>query len=63
MEEDEILRETDNPVQNQEAVIKKIKKLEDFLKLKFASNWQSVRKAFLDLDCDNDGYISVEGRT
>jgi len=30
------------------------------LKNKFANNWVSVRKAFLDIDFDNDGLIKVE---
>lgn len=38
----------------------RLKKLESFLKDKFSKNWVSVRKAFLDLDTDHDGYISVE---
>jgi Ca2+-binding EF-hand superfamily protein len=38
----------------------RLKKLEAFLKDKFTKNWVSVRKAFLDLDTDYDGYISVD---
>jgi hypothetical protein len=38
----------------------RLKKLEAFLKEKFSKNWVSVRKAFLDLDTDYDGFISVE---
>ncbi len=30
------------------------------IKDKLASNWVSVRKAFLDLDTDYDGYVTVE---
>lgn len=30
------------------------------MKDKFQNNWESVRKAFLDLDSDYDGYITVE---
>ena len=37
-----------------------MRKLETLLKLKFAGNWNSVRKAFLDLDTDYDGFITVE---
>ncbi len=37
-----------------------MKVLDTFLKGKFSSTWVSVRKAFLDLDMDHDGYISVE---
>lgn len=43
-----------------EYVKERLKKLENFLKDKFAKCWVSVRKAFLDLDTDHDGYISVE---
>ena len=38
----------------------KIKKLEKILKVRFSNNWDSVRKAFLGLDTDYDGYITVE---
>ena len=41
-------------------VAERMKKLEQHLKIKFAGNWNSVRKAFLDLDTDYDGYITVE---
>jgi Ca2+-binding EF-hand superfamily protein len=30
------------------------------LKLKFSNNWDSVRKAFLALDTDYDGFVTVE---
>ena len=30
------------------------------MKEKFSNNWESVRKAFLALDSDHDGYITVE---
>jgi Ca2+-binding EF-hand superfamily protein len=30
------------------------------LKEKFSNNWDSVRKAFLGLDTDYDGFITVE---
>ena len=30
------------------------------LKERFSNNWDSVRKAFLGLDTDYDGYITVE---
>ena len=38
----------------------KLNKLENMIKDKFANNWVSVRKAFLDLDTDYDGYVTVE---
>jgi Ca2+-binding EF-hand superfamily protein len=34
--------------------------VEKILKDKFSNNWESVRKAFLALDTDYDGYITVE---
>lgn len=34
--------------------------MEKILKDKFSNNWESVRKAFLALDTDYDGYITVE---
>lgn len=34
--------------------------MEKLLKEKLSNNWVSVRKAFLDLDSDYDGFISVE---
>jgi len=37
-----------------------LKGLERLLKLKFGNNWDSVRKAFLDLDTDYDGFVTVE---
>lgn len=43
-----------------EYVKEKLMKLDKFLREKMSSNWVSVRKAFLDLDMDHDGYISVE---
>lgn len=37
-----------------------MKTLEINLQNKFANNWVSVRKAFLDLDVDKDGFINSE---
>jgi Ca2+-binding EF-hand superfamily protein len=34
--------------------------LETLIKERFANNWVSVRKAFLDLDSDYDGFVTVE---
>lgn len=38
----------------------RLEKLEDLIKIKLANNWVSVRKAFLDLDSDYDGFVTVE---
>jgi len=40
--------------------VNKLSKLEQYIKDKFANNWVSVRKAFLDLDTDYDGFVTVE---
>ena len=36
----------------------KLKHIEKILKTKIASNWNQVRRAFLDIDSDYDGYIT-----
>lgn len=38
----------------------KMKQIEDIMKERLSSNWVSVRKAFLDLDEDFDGYLTAE---
>lgn len=38
----------------------KLKDLEKLLKDRLSNNWVSVRKAFLDLDQDYDGFITAE---
>ena len=38
----------------------RLQALEKKLKEKFSNNWVSVRKAFLDLDIDNSGFITAE---
>lgn len=37
-----------------------MKKLEQKLKIKFSNCFESVRKAFLELDSDYDGFITIE---
>lgn len=46
--------------QQHQQIVNKLTKLETLIKDKFANNWVSVRKAFLDLDTDYDGYVTVE---
>ena len=41
-------------------LIDRMKKIEDLLKEKFSSYWTSIRKAFLDMDMDYDGFIIAE---
>ena len=38
----------------------KLKAIEDVLRERLSNNWVSVRKAFLDLDQDYDGYLTSE---
>jgi hypothetical protein len=38
----------------------RIKDIEQVLMKKLSSNWVSVRKAFLDIDTDYDGFITAE---
>lgn len=45
---------------NQNIIINRLQKVENLIKMKFANNWVSVRKAFLDLDTDYDGFVTVE---
>ena len=51
---------TDVATEPEAVLAERLKKLEKILKTKFANNWESVRKAFLDLDSDHDGFITVE---
>lgn len=41
-------------------MIERLQKLDQRLKIKFGNCFESVRKAFLLLDQDYDGYITVE---
>ena len=41
-------------------ITQNLKKLEDQIRYKFTCNWTSVRKAFLDVDNDFDGFITAE---
>jgi hypothetical protein len=56
-EKKSILRNQDR---QPEIIQERLRTLEKQLKDKFANNWDSVRKAFLGLDTDYDGYITVE---
>ena len=52
------LRKTN--VNQPEIIQERVIKLENKLKTKFSNCFESVRKAFLALDSDYDGYITVE---
>lgn len=43
-----------------ESITSRLYRLEQLIKDKFANNWVSVRKAFLDLDSDYDGFVTVD---
>ena len=51
---------TNNNEQRKDIVLSRLKNLEHLLKVRFAFNWISVRRAFLDLDYDHDGYVIGE---
>ena len=50
----------ENKGKQPEIIHERLKRLEKLLKVRFSNNWDSVRKAFLDLDTDYDGFITVE---
>lgn len=50
----------DKDTEAQSILAERLKKMEKLLKEKFSNNWESVRKAFLALDSDHDGFITVE---
>jgi len=49
-----------NKEKQPEIIQERLKRLEKILKDKFSNNLESVSKAFLALDTDYDGYITVE---
>lgn len=55
--------DNENPPQSEKcetSVKLRLGKLEELIKVKLANNWVSVRKAFLDLDSDYDGFVTVD---
>ena len=50
----------ENVSQSQDTITARLYRLEQLIKDKFANNWVSVRKAFLDLDSDYDGFVTVD---
>ena len=51
---------SNNKEKQSKVIEKRLKELEKAIKLKIANNYFQVRKAFLALDTDFDGYITVE---
>ena len=49
-----------NKNEQPQVIEERLKQLESKLKIKFSSCFESVRKAFLALDADYDGFITVE---
>lgn len=49
-----------NKEQQPTKIERRINDLESIIKKKFCNTFESVRKAFLGLDSDYDGYITVE---
>jgi hypothetical protein len=63
-EEDHICKTKKELEANQERqpqiIEERLKKLEKFMRAKFCNSYETVRKAFLALDADFDGYVTVE---
>ena len=47
-------------VSEKQVILDRLKQLDLTLQKKFQNNWTSLRKAFLDLDVDYDGFITTE---
>lgn len=60
VEKDVQSEEDEREIESEQVVLNKVTKVETLIKDKLAANWVSVRKAFLDLDTDYDGYVTVE---
>ncbi len=45
---------------DRESIMTRLKDLEKMLKKRFQNTWTSVRRAFLDLDTNQDGFIGPE---
>eukprot|EP00347_Sterkiella_histriomuscorum_P012608 403367915 len=59
-EKQERINMSNNKGKQPEIIQDRLRKLEKLLKERFSNNWDSVRKAFLGLDTDYDGFITVE---
>lgn len=47
-------------VNRNKEITQQIKQIEQVIKERLSNNWVSVRKAFLDLDEDYDGFLTPE---
>lgn len=50
----------ESPINDKKDVEKRLRLLEDKIKSKISDSFISVRKAFLELDSDYDGFITIE---
>ena len=41
-------------------MMQRLRDLENMLKTRFQNNWVTVRRAFLDLDYDHDGFVTSQ---
>jgi Ca2+-binding EF-hand superfamily protein len=44
-------------------VSERLKRIENVIKTKLSSNWKQIRTAFLDIDTDYDGFVTVKDLT
>lgn len=59
-EEDFKLEDTMDHKSKEDVLVQRMLKIEKVLEDKFSSNFVSIRKAFLHLDIDYDGFITAE---
>jgi Ca2+-binding EF-hand superfamily protein len=60
IEDDDNLEEISDDKTKSDILVHRMKKIERLMKEKFSNNWTSIRKAFLDIDMDYDGFITAE---
>lgn len=60
MEEELKFDAKDDDLMKSDIIAKRMMKIEMQIKERFSNNWTSVRKAFLDMDKDYDGFINSE---
>lgn len=60
-EEQNLNEESMHKINN--VVSERLKRIENVIKTKLSSNWDQIRKAFLDIDTDYDGFVTVNNLT